>query len=56
MEFGVKKTIKELKNIIIGELEGEEKSLFISLMERNEAKSYEELYRKTNEWRELSSF
>ena len=55
MVYGVRETIKELKKIIISELEGEEKTLFISLMERNESKSYEELLRKTNEWRELSS-
>ena len=56
MVYGVRETIKELKKVIISELEGEEKTLFISLMERNESKSYEELLKKTNEWRELSSF
>ena len=56
MSYGVRETIKELKKVIISELEGEEKTLFISLMGRNENKNYEELLKKRNEWRELSSF
>ena len=49
MVYGVRETIKELKKIIISELEGEEKTLFISLMERNESKSYEELLEELQE-------
>lgn len=48
--------IEELINIIVEDLEQEERELFLHHLELNRNKSEEELLRDAEEWRELSQF
>ena len=48
--------LEELINIIVEDLEQEERELFLHHLELNMNKSKEELLRDAEEWRELSQF
>ena len=48
--------LEELINIIVEDLEQEERELFLHHLELNRNKSKEELLRDAEEWRELSQF
>lgn len=48
--------LEELINIIVEDLEQEERELFLYHLELNRNKSKEELLKDAEEWRELSQF